>query len=347
MGQDERPYEQMNHYERLGVERTASEREIKRAHRDLMKEMHPDNFRGPYRDHMEEIVKGINAVRDVLVDPVQRRRYDSELEYHEGRSPNASAGNNRNGRDAGSPHSSEESGYREGYQERRRYRERQRENQHSQNSDSGRSRQSGFRPGAGAYDPPGGGRQSYQDSSAAHEEAQDSFWPSILFREPPPFPSYRWFFSKLGSGCAFGLIWFVAYVLVVETLSGRGAEALLPLALFITVLPLLAFFLGLISPVASAPLWVGPLAIAVVFHSAFSSLELPSEQAFVFSLILISPAFLIGVVWIVVCSWRLLEAFAAHYRLRPLSEILAFPRLFFSGLRGDRESGRAWYERRE
>jgi DnaJ-class molecular chaperone len=61
-------------YQRLGVGRTASQDEIKKAYRALAKELHPDL--NPGKPDIEERFKGITAAYDILSDPERRGRYD-------------------------------------------------------------------------------------------------------------------------------------------------------------------------------------------------------------------------------------------------------------------------------
>lgn len=60
-------------YKTLGVPRTASDEEIRRAYRKLAKEHHPDLNPGKAA---EEQFKRIGAAHDILSDPVKRRQYD-------------------------------------------------------------------------------------------------------------------------------------------------------------------------------------------------------------------------------------------------------------------------------
>lgn len=64
----------MNYYEVLGVEKTASAEEIKKAYRNLAFKYHPD--RNPDNPQAEEKLKQINAAYDVLGDETKRRNYD-------------------------------------------------------------------------------------------------------------------------------------------------------------------------------------------------------------------------------------------------------------------------------
>ena len=60
---------QQNHYQVLGVERTADERTIKRAYFGLVRKFPPDQ--------RPEEFKKVRAAYEVLSDPVARRRFDS------------------------------------------------------------------------------------------------------------------------------------------------------------------------------------------------------------------------------------------------------------------------------
>src|SRR5438477_214739 len=69
MATDKRDY-----YEVLGVGRTATDEEIKRAYRKLAVKFHPD--KNPDDPHAEEKFKELGEAYDVLMDPDKRAAYD-------------------------------------------------------------------------------------------------------------------------------------------------------------------------------------------------------------------------------------------------------------------------------
>ena len=63
-----------DYYKILGVDRKASEDDIRKAYRDLAKKHHPD--RNPDNKQAEERFKEINEAYQVLSDPTKRQHYD-------------------------------------------------------------------------------------------------------------------------------------------------------------------------------------------------------------------------------------------------------------------------------
>src|ERR1022692_3685449 len=68
------PVQYKDYYQSLGVARTASAEEIKKAFRKLAREFHPDVAKDKKR--AEEKFKELNEAYEVLGDPAKRKKYD-------------------------------------------------------------------------------------------------------------------------------------------------------------------------------------------------------------------------------------------------------------------------------
>jgi curved DNA-binding protein CbpA len=69
----------VNYYEVLGVERSASESEIRERFRKLARENHPDRYRGPDKNDAERKFQTLTEAVNVLTNPVRRKQHDAEL----------------------------------------------------------------------------------------------------------------------------------------------------------------------------------------------------------------------------------------------------------------------------
>src|SRR5258705_12625835 len=80
------PVEFKDYYATLGVPRSASEDDIKKAFRKLARQYHPDVAKD--KKAAEAKFKEINEAHEVLSDPEKRKRYDElGAEWKEGRAP--------------------------------------------------------------------------------------------------------------------------------------------------------------------------------------------------------------------------------------------------------------------
>jgi DnaJ-class molecular chaperone len=65
-----------DYYQVLGLPRTASPDDIKKAYRRLARQYHPDLHAGAKKAEMEKKFKELNEAQEVLTDPEKRKKYD-------------------------------------------------------------------------------------------------------------------------------------------------------------------------------------------------------------------------------------------------------------------------------
>jgi curved DNA-binding protein CbpA len=70
---------QVTLYDTLGLERDASDQDIRKAFRRLALKYHPDRFAGDQRDEAEERFQGMTEAFNVLSHPESREKYDTEI----------------------------------------------------------------------------------------------------------------------------------------------------------------------------------------------------------------------------------------------------------------------------
>ena len=69
----------INYYEVLGVDRTASEAQIRDAFRKLARERHPDRYTGPDKADAEHKFQLLTEAMNVLTNPQRRKQHDAEV----------------------------------------------------------------------------------------------------------------------------------------------------------------------------------------------------------------------------------------------------------------------------
>jgi curved DNA-binding protein CbpA len=69
----------VNYYEVLGVERSASEPEIRERFRKLAREQHPDRYKGPDKADAERKFQTLTEAVNVLTNAGRRKQHDAEI----------------------------------------------------------------------------------------------------------------------------------------------------------------------------------------------------------------------------------------------------------------------------
>jgi len=69
----------VNYYEVLGVERSATDQQIRERFRQLARENHPDRYRGPDKSDAERKFQTLTEAVNVLTNPDKRKQHDSEI----------------------------------------------------------------------------------------------------------------------------------------------------------------------------------------------------------------------------------------------------------------------------
>lgn len=69
----------INYYEVLGVERSASEQEIRDRFRNLARAHHPDRVKGTDKAEAERKFQSLTEAVNVLTNPARRKQHDAEI----------------------------------------------------------------------------------------------------------------------------------------------------------------------------------------------------------------------------------------------------------------------------
>jgi curved DNA-binding protein CbpA len=75
----------VNYYEILGVDRSASEQDIRNKFRELARANHPDRYRGPDKAEAERKFQTLTEAVNVLTNSEKRRQHDTEISTGAGR----------------------------------------------------------------------------------------------------------------------------------------------------------------------------------------------------------------------------------------------------------------------
>jgi curved DNA-binding protein CbpA len=77
----------VNYYEILGVDRSATDQEIRDRFRKLARENHPDRYRGEDKADAERKFQTLTEALNVLTNPTKRRQHDDQLVSGAARGP--------------------------------------------------------------------------------------------------------------------------------------------------------------------------------------------------------------------------------------------------------------------
>jgi len=69
----------VNYYEVLGVDRSASEEQIRDRFRKLARENHPDRYKGPDKADAERRFQTLTEAVNILTNPARRKQHDVEM----------------------------------------------------------------------------------------------------------------------------------------------------------------------------------------------------------------------------------------------------------------------------
>src|SRR5438046_2408541 len=69
----------VNYYEILGVDRSATEQEIRDRFRKMARENHPDRYQGQDKAEAERRFQTLTEAVNVLTNPIRRKQHDSEI----------------------------------------------------------------------------------------------------------------------------------------------------------------------------------------------------------------------------------------------------------------------------
>ena len=66
-----------DYYKFIGLDRNATKDQIKRRIREFAKQVHPDKT---HRPETENLMKDLNKVKSVLLDDIEKKKYDEDID---------------------------------------------------------------------------------------------------------------------------------------------------------------------------------------------------------------------------------------------------------------------------